>query len=729
MTDRPASTASLPAASFLTLLRLPESRFAASEVMGLLETDPIRQAFGLEPETVAALRDLVRDGGIRWGADGGHAGRIVGHTMDDSVTWRRGLDRMLMGYAMGRAEPGSTALVEAGDLGVLRPMEAVEGDLAPAVGALCRFFDAVSQLAAQFGAPCTVAEWEERLQSAIDTFYRSTNENYREIAMLRRAVRRYAATARAGGESEHSFDVVAAFIESQFQSASGQGNPAHNAVLFSSLGTMRPTPRPILCLLGVNDGAFPRPDDRPTFDLMARRRHRGDRSARLDDRLAFLEAIMCARQRLHISYVGRSDRGDDVFPPSPVVSELRDYLVQAFALPENARDKELLFCETRHHLQAFHPDYFTPGSGLFSYSSGNLEPARRLAARAPGQPLPSPAGGPATVPPPPDQRPVVRLADLQRFFRNPAEAFFRQALRFRLEDSGSDALADTEMFAADSLASYNRETLVLDHLLAGGDPARLPDLLREAALIPLGAPGAVEAASLTGALRAYLDADCEAADCTVYELLARHRAARPQLATCELQQAAVSGDLGFLDDDGGRRLVFARYSETKPKDLLSAWLAHLLGTLASETPVSTLVLGQSQDKPQCRVMARLPRDKARETLGALIGRHLEGQSRLLPFAPHTSHDYVKALLAARKKGKPDEAATRAAVEAARKRWLGLKEFRGEIQDPHLRAAWGERGPVEHARFGEHAEAVWGPLLEAIDAGIRAAPGTAGEGAS
>src|SRR5690606_11549026 len=112
----------------------------------------------------------------------------------------------------------------------------------------------------------------------------------------------------------------------------------------------------VVCLIGMNDGSFPRTQTPPSFDLIAQSFRRGDRSRRADDRYLFLETLLAARDVLYVSYVGQSIRDNAPMPPSVLVSELLDYVRQAFR-PTHKKDivEELVI---RHPLQAFSPRYF-----------------------------------------------------------------------------------------------------------------------------------------------------------------------------------------------------------------------------------------------------------------------------------------------------------------------------------------------------------------------------------
>ena len=75
-----------------------------------------------------------------------------------------------------------------------------------------------------------------------------------------------------------------------------------------------------VCLLGMNDGDYPRSQPPLDFDLMGSDYRPGDRSRREDDRYLFLEALLSARERLHISWVGKSIQDNAQRPPSVLVS-------------------------------------------------------------------------------------------------------------------------------------------------------------------------------------------------------------------------------------------------------------------------------------------------------------------------------------------------------------------------------------------------------------------------
>ena len=79
-------------------------------MLSLLEVAAIRNRFGLTEADIDQVSRWVADSGIRWGRDAAHRKAVTNADFSPATTWRRGLDRMLFGFAMGR-DPEETLLV------------------------------------------------------------------------------------------------------------------------------------------------------------------------------------------------------------------------------------------------------------------------------------------------------------------------------------------------------------------------------------------------------------------------------------------------------------------------------------------------------------------------------------------------------------------------------------------------------------------------------------------
>jgi exodeoxyribonuclease V gamma subunit len=225
------------------------------------------------------------------------------------------------------------------------------------------------------------------------------------------------------------------------------------AVNFCTLMPMRAIPFKLVCLLGMNDGDYPRAQPPLDFDLMGSDYRPGDRSRREDDRYLLLEALLSARTQLYISWVGRSIRDNSERPASVLIGQLRDHLASGWRSIDPSQD--LLDALTEEHpLQPFSARYFHEGEQLFSYAS-EWQVLHQEKAQHSEAPLLAPYV----------QEEPLTLALLQDFLRNPVRHFFTQRLKVYFE-AAQAPLADEEPFVLDALQRYTLSDSLLEAALS-----------------------------------------------------------------------------------------------------------------------------------------------------------------------------------------------------------------------------------------------------------------------
>src|SRR3546814_5296797 len=101
----------------------------------------------------------------------------------------------------------------------------------------------------------------------------------------------------------------------------------------------RAIPFTVVAVLGLNDGEFPRSHSDGGLDLMTRLRRIGDRDVRSDDRYLFLETVMSARKRLHLSYIGEGVSDGKPRNPAAPLAELMAELDQAAGLAHDRSEE------------------------------------------------------------------------------------------------------------------------------------------------------------------------------------------------------------------------------------------------------------------------------------------------------------------------------------------------------------------------------------------------------
>jgi exodeoxyribonuclease V gamma subunit len=240
-------------------------------------------------------------------------------------------------------------------------------------------------------------------------------------------------------------------------------------VQFSTLMPMRAIPFKGVCLLGMNDGAYPRQSTPRDFDLMSVHWRAGDRSRREDDRYLFLEAFLSARDKLYISWQGRRSTDNQKMPPSVLVSQLRDTLKSRFS-PESLA--------VLQPLQAFSAKYFQPNSEFLTYAD-DWEKAQQR---------PKASDNPCAI----SESPVTALPaitewplkECMRLLKQPVEVYWRSRLGVQLKGP-EEALLDDENFSLVGLDRY----LIGRSLLEAADIDLQYEAEKLMGHLPMGATG------------------------------------------------------------------------------------------------------------------------------------------------------------------------------------------------------------------------------------------------
>jgi exodeoxyribonuclease V gamma subunit len=196
---------------------------------------------------------------------------------------------------------------------------------------------------------------------------------------------------------------------------------------------MRAVPHRVVCLLGMDDGSFPRqtvPDGDDLVDLVP---FVGDRDPRTEDRQLLLDALLSATDHLVVTYTGRDERTNEPLPPAVPVGELLDVIDATVRTGDHddrgdeVRARRRLV--TEHPLQPFdgrnyRPGVLGPDGRPWSFDriglSGAQAHAGDLVAVAPflTEPLPSR----------PEDREVIDLGQLVRFLEHPVRFFLGERL-------------------------------------------------------------------------------------------------------------------------------------------------------------------------------------------------------------------------------------------------------------------------------------------------------------
>jgi exodeoxyribonuclease V gamma subunit len=667
--DRRRSLAEPLVAAFLAWLAAARGRFTRSALLDLLEVPAVRRRFGIDDEALPEIRRFLDRAGVHWGRDGAHwrsLGLPVSAThVEQPGTWRFGLDRLLLGYALGNgAEPFAG----------VAPVDGIDDGNAEALAALVAFASALDAAADDFAGSRTLAAWAGVVGGHFAAFFAPGDGEQAAVAAIGRALQRAAELARATRHEEPvGIGVFVEHLRDAIDVAAQSPGFLGGGITFCTLLPMRTLPFRVVCLCGMNELDFPRRLPALDFDLM---RHaparKGDRAPAASDRHLFLEALLAARDALHVSWVGRSDVDDSPRPPSVLVAELRDYLDRVFV---GAGGPVLEQLTVVHRLQPFSRAYFAGDTRLFSYDGRWLPHARPDVADAvPTQVARAVAGRPAEV----------SVADLRAFMRDPSRVFFEEALGARIprQVEGDD---DDEPFEVDGLLRWRLKDAGVDAWLAHGDLAAFEARRRLEGELPLGMRGERELGAVAQAIRAFA---AVAGDAWLEQVA-------PREVDMRIGDTLLAGHVPGVRADGGYLKV--RVGRANARDIAEFWLYHVVLCAAGGSAASCLL-----DEERRRTLAPMAAADAQAWLAELVAlraRHLQAP---VPLFPKVAQELVLG------RGRVQEM-------WAPRRFDGGRSA-GERDEPYVLAVW--HGPdVPPAGFDEMARRVYGPCRARLgDAG-------------
>lgn len=674
------------------LLKLPDSRFAVSEILDLLDVPALRTRFGIAERDLPTLHRWIEGAGIRWGLDAEQRAGLGLPAGLEQNSWQFGLRRMLLGYAVGSGEHCEG----------IEPYDEIGGLDAALIGPLVALLDALSVAHRQLSAPALPEQWGERLRGLLQVFFQASSEHDDFLLVQLEDLRETWLQTCDAVMLEEALPLTV--VREAWLAGLDQGKLSQRflagSVNFCTLMPMRAIPFKVVCLLGMNDGDYPRAQPPLDFDLMGSDYRPGDRSRREDDRYLLLEAVLSAQKQLYISWVGRSIRDNTERPASVLIGQLRDHLASAWQLaatePLGTDDPQALLhaLTLEHPLQPFSARYFHEGDRqLFSYAH-EWQPLHAQV-RAPNAAAPLPAyelSAPLTI------------AQLQDFLRHPVRHFYSQRLKVFFEAIQAPSV-DEEPFSLDALQRYGLGESLLNAGMANIDAS---DLALQTEALRLQGSGLLPMAGFGERLQAELIEPLP-------DLLARYRDLRvlwPITLESALpitfthQDVTLEGWIGGLQQrqDGGLLSVTTMSNSVgnarsrKWHRLIRCWVQHLIAC-AVGLPLTTAVVASDDTL----MLAPLPEQFAAKRLRDLLRAWLAGMSAPLPVAVKTAFAWL---------GQTDPAKAEAAAGRAYE-GDGIT-FEGERREsealarqfPDAQALFADQG------FGHWCDALYRPLFEA-----------------
>lgn len=651
--------------TLLSLLRLSQSRFSRSEMLALLDCESLCRKFDLDQAAQQEIQRMLDQTHLRWGIDAQHK-TTFGLPAEAGNTWQQARQRLFAGYAFG-------------DDQLWNGIAAIPGwdeSNSEAIGRFWHFFDRLDSWRKRLSVSRSPQEWQTLLLQLVDDFFVETDPRESRLQEIRDIIREF-----ASDQNCHISPLLIGYLlEQQLNNQQQSGGLYTGGVTFCGMRPMRSVPFRVICLLGMNQADFPRRDELSDFELLALQPAPSDPSNRVEDRYLMLETLLCARDKLYISYSGRSLKDNSPCQPSLLVEELLDFIDHRFHRHDKSDERFSGQLCQMHPMQVFSVDNYRPEQP--GYNPHWFKVASQVAQFQPGpdkgwpdQPLNNEVAAD-----------IIELVNLQRFLRHPIEAFFRQRLGIQL--FREETPADDEIFDLNKLDEWALKQELARDVLGRHD-------------------GSMERILAQGSL-----AHGHAAESQLKQIAQQHhnwlqalkpfsgiasRALPVEITTTD--GAVISGVVNNYYP--GKGLMSYYGGRFKGHQLLALWLDHLVVCAA----------GHFQDADSSLLIS-IDEHWQIEALGAEAALHqLEHYQQLynlgmrlpLPVFPTISFAWAK-------KGDPQKA-----LDSAEKAWsANSSQFPNpDRQDEYIGLVMRDcsQAPFADPRFDQFANALYGQLLQ------------------
>jgi len=642
------------AEAFLRLLRLAIEPLTLPHLIDLLAVPALAQRFELDDADRGRLQDWLQEAGARWGLDADDRARHDAGA-DSSYTFEFALDRLLLGMASGSDET----------IAGVAPWPQLEGQATESLDALVRLLSALRTHAARLQGGLSPSEWASRLSELLAAVFDPEPRDIAERAVLERLHQSVAAfadsAATAGFNEPVEHGVVLDHFTAELGSSDARAPFLSGGVCFGRMVPMRLIPFRVVCVLGMEEAAFPARDGRDPINrinqaLDSPERRVGDPSRRDADRYLFLQLFSSASRVFYTSWVGMDARDGSRREPSTVVSELLDVAAN-YHLGRAQDVREQL--QVRHALQPFSPAAF--GSAL---PDENAAEPRRFSYDARWHDAAGSDGGRdsarvfAGALPPPTQvgDDIVTLARLRSALMRPHAYYLQEGLGLRLPEEEAPLQEHEPFGAPDALSAYALRELALDCWRLAGTA---PDLrVLQARLLSQGmlAPGADGVAVLQAVLE-------EVAPFAEQALAHGFGGASEDLPfELDLGVNMLAGSLTGVQGERVLRIALntnGRHGGHALRHGLDWLVASALGLELYEMSVD-----KKDTPPMTRPRPALAPRQAKEVLTSLLALRRRALRAPLCFLPKSSHAWWQLAAEAR-----DDAQERA-MEKAQELWTG-----------------------------------------------------------
>ncbi len=646
-----------------TLLGLFSSSYKTSEIIQVLNLEPIKNTFSFSDDELDVLEEWILNNKVFRG---------LGNQFNATYSWQKALNQMIAGFSM---EPDDLSVYN----GLIPFHEIASTEDMLLATRFSEFIHALLHAEKRTRQKKTPLEWLDFAEMILTNFMgiqkeeNLTSRIYLKISKLKEQV------SFTKTKEKLSYNTIRHWLKTQFESTNSVSGRFGQGVTVSSYVPYRSVPFRFIAILGMEESIFPRKAVRPEFDLIYANPQPGDRIQKEDDTYLFLETISATKDHLHISYKGQDQRRDSKRLPSILIQQYLDS-------GQSDWGEGIIY----HHLHPFSTHYFETEKNKFSYSGVNLKLAKEIHEHDAfeGKAFMEPS---FEIPEEPENK-KINISDMISFFTHPSKYLLYNILGLN-NYSEFKQITDRETFKINGLERYNLDDFLFRKLTPGKPDDKVYNFVQKAGMIP---------DQLQGRKTFLQEKE------TIQQLMKvveQHTTEEEHKEEINIQLGGneLFGTISGIYDDV---MISYRVGSRRAKHEVQHWIKHLI--LLENNIDITRSLFVSKDNNGIKLLHIQSKDIPSNLLQGLLKWYQE--SSLLKkgaFFPETSRTYAEAF---DKKNDTEEA-----LAEAYKKWEFHKQYNkyAESNDYFNALLWRNIDPLAKNAFVQHAVEFWSPLLEAM----------------
>ncbi|CUR53395.1 RecBCD enzyme subunit RecC [Serratia symbiotica] len=441
--------------AFISLLDLPINRSTSEQILELLEIPEIAMNFNIDKEELILLHQWIDESGIRWGLDN-HDIHKLNLPITKKNTWKFGIKRMLLGYAMHS---------KIGSWKDIFPYDESSGSAIKLTEKLEIFINSIKYWKELLNKKKPLKKWLPLCKELINTFFIQNNEN---TTLFNIITTQWKKNINYGLTEKYINTIPLNILKNNLiehvKNIPIKQQYIAKKINFYSIENMRSVPFKVICLLGMNNKIYPRTQKLIEFNLIKQQPQYGDYNKNNNDRDIFLNAILSARQKIYISFIGYNIKNNQKYHPSFLITELLEYLEQIYYLNNNEKfNINLNMLHIKNHILKKHSYISFSFKNFICNSKYNICNPYQLLKN--NNIIKSVPFNKFSLP---QNIKKISLKNLQFFYNHPIRAFFQLSLGVNFNIK-KNILKNEEPFIIDKLTQYKLNNELLRTMIEGKD--------------------------------------------------------------------------------------------------------------------------------------------------------------------------------------------------------------------------------------------------------------------